>query len=101
VPNQLPESLFEYPEPPQTEAFVDGVMQRVKRAQQTRKFILIGAGLAGALFGVTGAILLSANIGQLITASMSTTGPMPVSLAIIATVGFLAWLLADEPGLAQ
>ena len=99
MPSQIPEALIEYLDPPGAGVFVDRVMLQVKRQKQIRKLILIVTGLTGALFGVTGAVLLSPNIGQLVTTSMSSNGPMPVSLALIATTGFLAWLFSDEPGL--
>jgi hypothetical protein len=32
---------------------------------------------------------------------MSATGPLPVSLAIVAVVAFLAWLLNDEATIGE
>ena len=99
-PVQSPEQLLEYTAAPPAEEFVAQVMRRIAREQRTRKLILLVSGLIGALFGVAGVVLLSDSISRFFTVSMSATGPLPVSLAIIAVVAFLAWLLNDEATLA-
>ena len=90
------DQLLEYRDLPPSNGFVEAVMLRIKRQQRTRKLILLVSGLIGSLFGVTGAFLLSESISNLFTNALSTTSAMPVSLAIIGILGFLAWLLTDE-----
>ena len=101
LPVQSPEQLLEYSGAPPAGEFVAQVMQRIAREQQIRKLILVVSGLIGALFGITGAVMLSDSISRFFTVSMSATGPLPVSLAIVAVVAFLAWLLNDEATIGE
>jgi hypothetical protein len=94
------DQLLEYKDEPQADEFVSKVMLGVKRQQRTRKLILWVSGLTGALFGVTGAAMLSDSITRLFTVAMSANSALPVSLAIIGVLAFLAWLLNDDMSLS-
>ena len=94
------DQLLEYTDEPQADEFVSKVMLNVKRQQRTRKLILWVSGLIGALFGVTGAAMLSESISRFFTDAISATSALPVSLAIIGVLGFLAWLLNDDMSLS-
>ena len=94
------DQLLEYKDEPQADEFVSKVMLGVKRQKQTRKLILWVSGLIGALFGIIGAAMLSESITRFFTTSMSPTSAMPVSLAIIGVLAFLAWLLNDDMSLS-
>lgn len=98
MPDQSLDSLLQYRDTPLEDDFVEGVMERVRHKQLTRKWILIVAGLIGALFGVTGTTLLSDSISQLLTVSASSNDVLTVSLILAGVLAFLAWLLNDELG---
>ena len=92
------ETLLEYSESPQPEAFTMDVMRRVKREQRTRKLILWVFGLVGALFGLAGAVMLSGSITRLFTftVTMPATETMQVVLFIVAAAAFYIWFMNDD-----
>jgi hypothetical protein len=91
------ERLLAYPEATASgDAFVDGVMQRVRREQKTRSLILYVFGLIGAVFGVVGATLLSGKITWLFIEVMDGTLMMQVVLFVIAALAFYSWFMNDE-----
>jgi hypothetical protein len=71
-------------------------MRQVKRQRQLRRLILAGTGLAGALFGLMGAVILSESITQLVLQSTDTANLQPVGLTIVIVLMFVTWLLGDE-----
>ena len=92
------ETLLEYSESPQGEAFIMDVMRSVKRERRTRKLILWAFGLVGALFGLAGAVILSNSITRLFTftISMPATETMQVVLFIVAAAAFYIWIMNDD-----
>ena len=92
------ETLLEYSESPQPEAFTMDVMRRVKREQRTRKLILWVFGLVGALFGLAGAVMLSGSITRLFTFTVTipATETMQVVLFIMAAAAFYIWFMNDD-----
>jgi hypothetical protein len=94
------DDLLQYHELPEDDDFVAGVMQGVQRQQRTRRLILAGTGLLGAVFGVAGAVLLSDDIGQLISQAMTGKDAIYTGLTILAGMGVMGWLLHDESSLS-
>ena len=92
------ETLLEYSESPQPEAFTMDVMRKVKSEQRTRKLILWAFGLVGALFGLAGAVMLSDSIPRLFTftITMPATETMQVVLFIVAAAAFYTWFMNDD-----
>ena len=91
------ERLLAYPAPPASgDAFVDGVMQRVRREQKARSIILLVFGLIGAVFGAVGASLLSEKISWLFVEVLDGTLMMQVVLFLIAALAFYNWFMDDE-----
>ena len=92
------ETLLEYSESPQGEAFIMDVMRSVKRERRTRKLILWAFGLVGALFGLAGAVMLSDSITRLFTFTVSipATETMQVVLFIVAAAAFYIWFMNDD-----
>jgi len=88
------DEILEYHETPENGDFVAGVMKRVRRQQQVRKLILTVTGFTGAAFGAAGVRMLSDSVGQLITGA----NVLPVSIALVGTAVFMAWLFRDEVG---
>lgn len=86
------EDLLEYHQSPEDSAFVAEVMQRVQRQQRIRRLILTATGVIGALFGAAGAVILAEPVAQ----AMVDTRLLPVSVAVVAGVVFLAWVFQDE-----
>jgi hypothetical protein len=95
-PEQPIETLLTYTDEPPDAGFTATVMQTIKREQRTRKAILLISGVIGTLFGLAGAVALSDSISRFFTLSLSPTSSLPVSLAILAVLLFLGWLLNDE-----
>ena len=92
------ETLLEYSESPQPEAFTMDVMRSVRRERRTRKLILWAFGLVGALFGLAGAVMLSGSITRLFTftVTMPATETMQVVLFIVAAAAFYIWFMNDD-----
>lgn len=90
--NAMLEDLLEYHQTPEDGAFVAEVMQRVRRQQRMRRLILAVTGLTGAIFGAAGAIILAEPVAQ----AMADTKLLPVSVAMVGAVAFLAWVFQDE-----
>jgi len=80
--------------------FVLNVMHRVQREQRSRKRILFAFGVAGALFGVLGAILLADPIARLFT-GLPATGIMQAALVAGAATAFYIWFMNDDLSLAS
>lgn len=96
MPDLFPNQLLEYSDPPSGEAFVTGVMRTIRRERRIRKTILFISGSIGALFGIAGATTLSDSMVQFFTTIFPASSSLSVSVAILATVLFLGWLLNDE-----
>jgi hypothetical protein len=90
--------LLEYTEAPQHEAFVMGVMRGVRREQRTRKIILWAFGLIGALFGLTGALMLTGPVSNLFSFSlaMPVMETMQATLFIVGAAAFYLWFMNDD-----
>ena len=86
------DEILEYHETPQDDNFVAGVIKRVKHQQRMRRLILTATGLVGASFGTVGMLMISDSINRLIT----DTNVLPVSVALVGLVAFMAWLFQDE-----
>jgi hypothetical protein len=86
------DKILEYHETPQDSDFVTGVMKRIQHQQRMRKLILGSTGIAGAAFGLFGLLTLTDSLGRLFTA----TNMLPLSVSLVATAVFLAWLFQDE-----
>ena len=86
------EDLLEYHQEPEDSAFVADVMQGVKRQQKIRRLILASTGVIGATFGAAGAIMLSEPIAQ----AVGELQMLPVSVAILGGLAFIAWIFQDE-----
>ena len=86
------DEILEYHETPQDDNFVAGVVKRVQRKQRVRRLILTATGLVGASFGAVGMLMISDSINRLITA----TNVLPVSVALVGLVAFMAWIFQDE-----
>ncbi len=89
------ERWLDYPEPPDSDAFVMDVMAGVRKARRLRRLILLLFGLSGAIFGVLGAVLLSGPIARLFTA-LPAMGVTQAVLFITAAVSFYLWFMNDE-----
>lgn len=89
------DKLLAYHETPESGEFTARVMRRVRRQQRLRRMILWGFGAVGAAFGVAGFKLLSEPLGQLFGGGRY----LEVSLAVMAAVALLGWLLHEESGL--
>ena len=86
------DEILEFHETPQDDNFVAGVMKRVRHQQRMRRLILTATGMVGASFGAIGMLLISDSINRLIT----DTNVLPVSVALVGLVAFMAWLFQDE-----
>jgi len=97
------EQLLEYSEAPQAEAFTMDVMRSVHREQRTRKIILWVFGLVGALFGLSGALMLTGPVGELLTfnLAMPVMKTMQVTLFIVGATAFYLWFMNDDFSLAS
>jgi hypothetical protein len=84
--------ILEYHESVEDSGFVIGVMKRIQHQKHVRRLILTITGAAGGAFGAFGVLKLSGSVGQLVTEA----NVLPVSLALVGTVAFLAWLFRDE-----
>ena len=83
---------LKYHETVEDSDFVTGVMKRIQHQQRVRRLILTVTGIAGGAFGAFGVLKLSGSVGQLITEA----NVLPVSVALVGTAVFLAWLFQDE-----
>ena len=92
------DDLLQYHSQPEPADFVARVMQGVERQQKLRNRILWLCGLVGALFGVTGAILLADTVSHFAALLFDANSAVATGSAVIALLAFLAWLLQDEPG---
>jgi len=90
------DELLQYHQTPEPDTFVIDVMKGVERQQKTRKLILAGSSLIGAVFGVAGAMMLSDPIARLISQLTTGESALPMGMAAMSVVAFLAWLLQDE-----
>jgi len=96
--DQKLEQLLSYNEALPPEAFVLDVMRGVRRKQLTRTVILWVFGLIGALFGLSGAIMLSGPVGRLLPLDLGipVMGLMQVTLLIAGTAAFYLWFMNDD-----
>jgi hypothetical protein len=95
------EQLLEYTEAPQPEAFTMDVMRGVRREQRTRKIILWAFGLVGALFGLSGALMLTGPVSALFTFSLAMPAmpamqTMQATLFIVGAAAFYLWFMNDD-----
>ena len=93
--DRLLDQLLEYGEEPQGDEFVLDVMHRMRREQGRRKVILFVFGLIGALFGLTGAVLLSEPIARAL-ANLPAMGTTQVALFVVAAVATYAWFMNED-----
>ena len=92
------EQLLEFNEAPRGETFVLDVMRSVQREQRTRRVILWVFGLVGALFGLSGAMMLLGPVGQALTGALSfpVMETMQVSLFATAAAALYLWFMNDD-----
>ena len=104
APDQMPDHLLDrllgHREAVPDDQFVLTVMHRVRRAQRSRKLILLGFGLAGAGFGLLGAVLLADPIARLVT-GLPTVGIMQAALVAGAAAAFYVWSMNDDFSLSN
>lgn len=86
------DEILEYHETPQDDNFVTGVIKGIQRQQRMRRLILTATTVVGASFGVAGMLMISDSVNRLITG----TNALPVSVALVGLVAFMAWLFQDE-----
>ena len=86
------DEMLKYHETPPDDDFVTGVIKGVQRQQRMRRLILTVTGLVGASFGVAGVMIISDSVNRLIT----DANMLPVSVALVGLVAFIAWLFQDE-----
>ena len=86
---------------PANDLFVTDVMRGVRREKRTRRLILFGCGGIGALFGVAGAVMLSAPIGQFFTGAVSSFGLAQAALFTVGGLAFYAWFMNDDLALER
>lgn len=96
----LLDRLLGQPEAVPDDQFALTVMHRVQREQRSRKRILFAFGLAGALFGVLGAVLLAAPIARLF-AGLPVTGIMQAALVAGAGAALYVWFMNDDFSLSS
>ena len=92
------EQLLEYGEAPLPETFTMNVMRGVRREQRTRKIILWCFGLVGALFGITGALMLAGPLSELFTFSLAMPAmqTMQATLFVVGAGAFYLWFMNDD-----
>jgi len=92
------EQLLEYTAAPQPEAFTLDVMRAVRREQRTRKIILWSFGLVGALFGLSGALMLTGPVNELLTFSLAMPAmqTMQATLFMVGAGAFYLWFMNDD-----
>ena len=86
------DEMLKYHETPQDDNFVTGVIKGVQRQQRMRRLILTVTGVVGASFGAAGMLMISDSVNRLIT----DANVLPVSVALVGLVVFMAWLFQDE-----
>jgi hypothetical protein len=86
------DKILEYHETLKGSNFVIEVMKRVRRQQRVRKLILSVTGVVGGAFGAVGLLKLTGSVGQFITEA----NVLPVSLTLVGSAVFIAWLFRDE-----
>jgi hypothetical protein len=86
------DEILAYHETAEDSNFVTGVMKRIRYQQRVRRLILTVTGVAGGAFGAVGVLKLMGSVGQLI----NETNVLPVSLALVGSAVFIAWLFRDE-----
>lgn len=92
------ENLLQYTEAPQAGVFVMDMMRRVRREQRTRRVILWAFGAVGALFGLSGAVMLTGPVSKLFTISLAIPGmeTMQATLFIVGAAAFYLWCMNDD-----
>ena len=86
------DEMLKYHETPQDDNFVTGVLEGVQRQQRMRRLILSVTGVVGASFGAAGMLMVSDSVNRLIT----DANVLPVSVALVGLVVFMAWVFQDE-----
>ena len=86
------DEMLKYHEAPEDDNFVTGVIEGVQRQQRMRRLILSVTGVVGASFGAAGMLMISDSVNRLIT----DANVLPVSVALVGLVVFMAWLFQDE-----
>lgn len=81
---------------PANDLFVTDVMRGIRREKRRRQAILFACGGVGALFGVAGAAMLSAPLGQLFTDTFSAFGLAQAALFTVGGLAFYAWFMNDD-----
>lgn len=86
------DEILGYHQTPEDDDFVAGVMKRIQHQQRIRRLILAATGMVGASFGAVGLLMISDSINRLI----ADINVLPVSVALVGLVAFMAWLFQDE-----
>ena len=81
---------------PANDLFVSDVMRGIRRERRMRRAILAGCGGVGALFGVAGAVMLSAPIGRLFTDALPAFGLAQAALFTVGGLAFYTWFMNDD-----
>jgi hypothetical protein len=95
TPDHELDRLLGFHEEPAPDGFVLEVMHRVQGEQRRRRLILAVFGLAGAAFGVAGALTLSGPISDIFS-GLPVIGTMQVTLAAVASLAFYGWLMNED-----
>ena len=97
------EQMLEYPPVPQAETFTMGVMRGVRRERRIREIILWSFGLVGALFGLSGALMLTGPVSNLfsLNLAMPVMETMQATLFIVGAGAFYLWFMNDDFSLAS
>ena len=90
------EQWLEYHDSPLPPAFVEKVMDKVRRQRRMRRLILGSAAVVGTSFGIAGAVILSDSINRLLLQAMSSSSMLPAVATIAAVLILLTGLLSDE-----
>jgi uncharacterized protein YacL len=98
LPDHALDQLLKLGAPLPADAFVLDVMQRVRHEQRRRSIILLVFGLAGAAFGLAGALLLARPVAAIFL-NLPVMVTMQAVLLAVAALAFYVWSMNEDLGL--